>query len=171
MCFLKNLQLFLVLVLLSACTHMPTRIANDAVWISNANWLGRPLPFAPYDQLRLQIENIEKIQLKHRGEAHITVLSPPEYEQVKNFISIQEIEIKFKTSVMNAQWQPVCIGKFSKGNLSTYYVVVKSDDLIEIRKKIKNVAIGSSFNPEDYKPHITLGFTERLACTRWRHQR
>ena len=51
-------------------------------------------------------------------------------------------------------------------NEFTYFVVVQSEDLISIRKKIQDSFVGkggdkNDFNPLNYFPHITLGFTKR----------
>ena len=51
-------------------------------------------------------------------------------------------------------------------NEKTYFVVVKSDGLLELRTKIQKafVAAGGSaadFLPENFYPHITLGYTKR----------
>lgn len=145
----------------SSCTSTKTRETQVVSWISHENWLAVPLDFNRYSSLRAQIEGLEKINLKHRGEAHITVVSPPEYEQLKSFINIDELESLFKDKIMNASWHAVCVGSFQKNQMKTFYVVVKSDDLQKIRREIKTLAKQSNFDPENYHPHITLGFTEK----------
>jgi 2'-5' RNA ligase len=161
--FIKLLFVLLgTFVLHTGCAHQkPIQNTQNSNWISNPNWLGKPLPFAPFDSLRTQIESLEKIQLKHRGEAHITVITPPEYEKIKEAVSIQDLEKKFSYAILKAQWQPLCVGKFQKENKTTYFVVVRSAELKEIRKQIKELATQSDFQPEEFYPHITLGFTDR----------
>ena len=44
-----------------------------------SNYLAMNLPFAPMVNLFQQVEAAEKLTLKNRGEAHITVVTPVEY--------------------------------------------------------------------------------------------
>lgn len=131
-----------------------------------SNYLAVNLPYKPFAELRDSVA----FNLKNRGEAHITVLTPPEYNAIKSHLPITRINQMFAHSIQNTKYTPKCIGRGQKsinGKLeSTYYVVVESKDLMAIRHKIKNefVALGGSsdaFDPMKYHPHVTLGFTLR----------
>lgn len=151
-----------------------------------ANYLSMEIPYLPISQARLQLEALLGAKLKNRGEAHITVITPPEYFQVlKEKISIQEInQLAVKSNLQSARFEALCLGaaspkiqttsgggknfKVFSGNEppSTYYVVVKSDDLLKFRVAIQKLYIArggnpTSFNPLHYFPHITVGFTDR----------
>jgi len=132
------------------------------------NYLAMNLPWEPLSALRSQIENELKIVLKHRGEAHITVITPVEYDQgLKEKLPISAIEqIASKRQLQKMKWQAICIGEWIKDNLKNYYVVVKSDDLTRLRQEIaqefyRRGGAREKFNPDLFFPHITLGFNQR----------
>jgi hypothetical protein len=142
-------------------------------FISHSNWLGLAVDFKPAEQLRLQIEQLLKQPLKNRGEAHITIITPPEFENLKPILSMLEIEkISQDLNLQNTKWQKLCIGqgeikeiKDKKSKL-TFYLVVESANLNLIRNKIaetfyKKGGAKNKFDPDNYNPHITIGFTDR----------
>jgi len=112
------------------------------------------------------------IKLKSRGEAHITVITPIEYNKVlKNKITIKEIEqIALKNKIQSSKFEITCLGRGQKiidnKNEQTYFIVVKSKNLLDIRTEIQELFISKGGNPKDFKannyyPHITVGFTKR----------
>ncbi len=130
------------------------------------------LPFEPVKQVYKSLEAKLQNTLTNRGEAHITVITPPEYyHQLRDFISIEEInKIAQAMNIQNSRFNILCIGKgekvIEKKKEQTYYIVVESLDLLAIRKKIWSVYVEKGgdpkkFNPQKYYPHITLGFTKR----------
>lgn len=130
-------------------------------------YLTMNLPFSPYSELRKQIEK-KTGALKHRGEAHITVITPIEYFQVLKPIgvTIQEInEIARKQKIQNSRFRLVCVGLGKFQNFETYYVVIESDDLLRIREEIASLyrqkGGKEAFDPTQYYSHVTLGFSER----------
>lgn len=136
------------------------------------SWLGLNLEFAPFNTLRQDVEKIIKYKLTNRGEAHITVVTPPEYDKVlKAHLKIQDInKIAKDFKIQSATWKAECVGTASlvidNKTESTYFVVVTSDELIKLRHKIKqafeqNGGDRDSFVPEKYQPHVTLGYTKR----------
>lgn len=158
--------------------HLNFLLPNKSTFIEHTeakpfqSWLGMNLDYPAFEQTRKQVNQILKQELINRGEAHVTVISPPEFDQVlSKKISIQRIhEIAKNAKIQDSQWKALCIGKGEKeisGKLeSTYFVVIKSQDLIAIRKQIQKEfeAAGGekgSFNAELFYPHITLGFTKR----------
>lgn len=135
-----------------------------------SNYLSMELNFKPSDAVRREVEKDLGMKLKNRGEAHITVLTPPEYNILKDKISIQEInEIALKSHIQESLVKPICVGVGeSKNNsaLKTYYVVVLSQNLLNIRTIIANEYKTRGGDPEKFDanafyPHITLGYTDR----------
>lgn len=144
------------------------------------NWLGLQLNFEPAANLRSQVEkNLIPVQgpgaiiLKNRGEAHITVITPIEYDVLKTHMNIKDIEkIALKQGLQKTRWTPVCVGEGRIKEMTNYFVVVKSPDLLRVRRAIETefkkraqkapltVAAGK-FEAAHFYPHITLGFTER----------
>lgn len=135
-------------------------------------YLAMNLPYSPYQTLFEQVQKAEGITLQNRGEAHITVVTPIEYDKVlKRHLSIAEIhKIAEEAKIQDMEFTPTCIGRGEKelsGKLEkTYFVVVESSALIDLRGKIeeayvKNGGKPQDFVPEKFLPHVTLGFTAR----------
>ncbi|KAJ2864361.1 hypothetical protein GGH94_002972 [Coemansia aciculifera] len=120
--------------------------------------------------------------LQSRGEAHITVVTPPEYDRVLKpaGVTIEEIEdIARQCGLQSARLQPVCVGRFSgslphpmseadNGAFLLYSLVVADvfGDLAGIRQEVfklyrKKGGEGALFQPEGFWPHVTLGFDRR----------
>lgn len=128
--------------------------------------------YSSVEKMVEQINNRRSTPLKNRGESHITVITPVEYQNIlKKKLSIAEINALAKEhNIQNSKFEMICVGKGSvemsgKGE-STFYIVVKSQALLSLRRKIQEAFIKkggthNSFVPEKYFPHITLGFTKR----------
>ncbi|KAJ1952376.1 hypothetical protein EC988_003590 [Linderina pennispora] len=173
-----------------APTYTLARTALDARSVPFANhsanapfgsYLQQTLDFAPFKKLFDQVNATEKT-LKSRGEAHITVVTPPEFDQVLKpaGITIQEIEAIAKARrIQSARLRPVCLGRFKaslptpasdadKGQFTLYSLVVADvhGDLLAIRQDIyklfrKRGGEGALFQPEAFWPHVTMGFDRR----------
>jgi hypothetical protein len=138
---------------------------------SGKAYLEVKLSYTPFAELRKEVEREEGVNLKNRGEAHITVVTPPEYKKMQNRISMQEInQIAKNLQMEEAPIKLICIGKGQKLEgpqlESTYYVVIQADRLFEVRRKIAQTyqmkgGLAAEFDPEYYFPHVTLGFTLR----------
>lgn len=109
---------------------------------------------------------------KARTEAHITVITPPEFDFIlKKYVTIDEInEVAQKFMIQNSKFDIVCLGEgfFQNKNMKmkTYYLVVFSEDLLKVRKKIQQLFINrggerKAFDPERFHPHITIGYTHK----------
>ena len=136
------------------------------------SYLSVDIPFEPVSNLFLKLK--ERVladyglNLKNRGEAHITVVTPVEYfDELKQFVKIEEIqELANKKQLQNSKFKILCIGEGLKNEMRTYYIVVKSKKLLEFRKelwKLYNVRGGRNLktSAEKFYPHITLGFSKR----------
>jgi hypothetical protein len=131
------------------------------------NYLSMEIPFKPVKEVLHQIENITGQILKNRGEAHITVVTPIEYWALGEHLSIDEInKIALENNIQQANFKILGIGQGIKENQETYFIVVQSRDLFEIRdqihqKFIQNGGDKDKFVPAHFFPHITVGFTHR----------
>ncbi|QDK37840.1 2'-5' RNA ligase family protein [Bdellovibrio sp. NC01] len=135
------------------------------------SYLAMNLPYSHYEQIRTSLEKKNGLHLINRGEAHITVVNPIEYTKLKKKISIKEIhDLAEKMNIQDAHYQKVCVGKgtakVNHKDEETYFVVVHSDQLFEIRKAIQDLYVkrggnASDFNAESFYPHVTLGYTKR----------
>lgn len=136
------------------------------------SWLGLNLSFGPFDQLRKDVEVVIKNKLLNRGEAHITVITPPEFDKIlKAHLKIEDInQIAQSAKIQTIKWSTECVGTASavidNKTETTYFVVVNSPELLNLRMKIKEAFVrnggnAKDFRAEKYQPHITLGYTKR----------
>ncbi|WII71079.1 hypothetical protein QJS83_11460 [Bdellovibrio sp. 22V] len=137
----------------------------------NKSYLSLDLPFTAFEKLRADVEKTQHVSLQHRGEAHITVITPPEYKKIQKKISMKEIHaLAEQMGLNNSPYKLLCVGKGAikdRGeDISTYFVVVESDRLFQIRKAVHMLYTSkggnaADFNAEQFYPHVTLGFTKR----------
>ena len=140
-------------------------------WIENKSHLAMNLHYPPVQKVKEQLDANLPSPLKTRGEAHITVITPPEFEKLKAFISMDQINaLAIQHNIQQFSFKPVCIGR---GRLqidgreeSTFFMVVDSKDLFDFRRKTKEAFILAGgalkdFDENLFFPHITIGFTKR----------
>jgi 2'-5' RNA ligase len=72
-------------------------------------------------------------------------------------------EIALSSNIQAANFSVEGVGKGTKGNDHTFFILVKSKDLLLVRQKIlKNTDQDTRiFDPQHFFPHITIGFTSR----------
>lgn len=145
-------------------------LASEGEKKETKSYLAMDLPYPAFEKIRKNLESKQNLTLLNRGEAHITVISPPEYKKMQKKISMQQINaLADEMDLSHSPYKLLCVGK---GTIrepepkSTYYVVVESDRLFQIRKAIQMLYIkkggrADDFNPELFFPHVTLGFTDR----------
>lgn len=136
-----------------------------------APYLSMNIDFNSITVIRKDVERIERLVIQNRGEAHITVITPPEFEQLKSVLSMELLnEVALLNRIQEAPFEIVCVGrgqlKEDSKTLSTYYIVVDAPELVSLRRTIATLyktrgGPAAGFNPDDYYPHITVGFTER----------
>lgn len=115
------------------------------------------LPWNLVEPIRKQVEAQLGQALKHRGEAHITVITPPEWVYVAQN---KKIHKKSAPHYLKGSIQWVCIGRYqdkTNPHLATYFIVIEAPFLKKWRKKYW----GLNEEQFPYHPHVTLGFTER----------
>lgn len=138
---------------------------------TQAPYLAMNVDFSSLGDVRKDIEAKEKITLQHRGEAHITVISPPEYEQLKSVLTMELInEVALLNRIQETPFEIVCLGRgrlrADNKTLSTYFIVLDAPGLISLRHTLAtlyktNGGQPNEFKPDEYFPHITIGFNER----------
>jgi hypothetical protein len=106
------------------------------------------------------------------GEAHITVITPPEYANIlKNFVSIERIEeIALLNDIQSSDLTILGLGRgvanINNKAQETYFIIMKSNNLLKIRQQIykefvKNGGDKNAWNPNHFYPHITVGYSLR----------
>lgn len=159
-------------LVLSSSVHAPVPFLAHTGGGAFDNYLTMNLPYAPAEALWKALEQRLAKPLKNRGEAHITLITPPEYTSIlSKVLSMQDInDIASRMNIQSARFTPVCVGRAEavlEGKPEeAYYVVVRSEDLIAIRRAVfeKYVAKGgapSLWDPLHCYLHITLGFTKQ----------
>ncbi len=188
------------LVGLGACETMANanlrvkRAAFDGAkeaFVPHDNYVAMVLPYSPikilFDELS---QNPEIGPLLNRGEAHVTIVTPPEFEVLRTRLTMAQINRLAEVKKLQlARLEPICIGegqaRVEGKNERTFYVVIKSDDLIGFRREIARLflvsaeinseaaaanssgaraaaagTIAPAFNPDHFFPHITVGFSK-----------
>lgn len=101
-------------------------------------------------------EDIAGGNLMTRGEAHMTVLTPPEYNRIEGKTRKKILSEMKREAAREDEIKPVCIGRGQaelNGKMEfTYYIVIESKGIRAIREK---------YHLTDFYPHVTLGFTKR----------
>jgi hypothetical protein len=151
------------------------------------SWLGWNLPSQPADDLRHELEVHlrthgqlgAQASLRGRDEAHITVITPPEFDKVlRPFVTMEEINDMARGAGNRAGELPLQQMSFAVHSLgraqaridkklqATYYVIVESPDLLALRQRIFELyrergGEPSQFDPATFYPHVTIAFSER----------
>ncbi|KAJ1829497.1 hypothetical protein LPJ56_000259 [Coemansia sp. RSA 2599] len=155
--------------------------ANHSTAKPFQSYLQQTLDFAHFKDLFESI-NATVGTLQSRGEAHVTVITPPEFDRVLGpaGVTIEEIEaIALRSDIQKARLVPVCLGRFvgklpnpvsddDSGDFAVYSLVVADsyDELTNIRREVfklfrKKGGQGALFQPEGFWPHVTIGFDRR----------
>lgn len=148
------------------------------------NALALNVQYAPIRALRSQLDaalggTLSFFKLWNpEGEAHVTVINPPEYYDIlagadpsRPILSIERIgQIAAEQRMQEADLRILGLGS---GHVtldgkaeSTYFVLVESKKLRAVRRQIHRefVARGgnpNAWDPEHFFPHITVGYTKR----------
>lgn len=139
--------------------------------------LAMNITYVPIKDLRSQLEGLLGIKLDYfkgwdpAGEAHITVITPPEFEILKTKFSMKELEaIADRYDIQRSRLMILGLGSAQKKldgkDESSYFVIVDSYELRMIRQMIyyefiRRKGDRSAFDPTWFFPHITIGYTKR----------
>ncbi|PVU97051.1 hypothetical protein BB561_000799 [Smittium simulii] len=147
------------------------------------SYLALNIPYTPISEFfKIVNPTLGKNELLNRGEAHITVISPPEFDKVLKpaGVSIQEInEIAIHYRIQHSKFKVICLGhaqlpynitglQSSPQFMEVFMLIVKDSgkQLVALRKHIYDLYIkkggqGALFDPKAYWPHITIGYNVR----------
>lgn len=150
-------------------------------FVPHANALAMNIQYQPILELRTQLAKATGLHLNFfdkwnpKGEAHITTLTPPEMEKIlannQKFMTVKRVDEIAKE--MNIQNSRISVEGLGSGRVvlngvseSTFFVIVKSPELLKIRQQIYNEYVinggdAKAWNPTQFYPHITVGFTAR----------
>ena len=137
-----------------------------------SSYLTMNLPYNSFKPTFITLNKMVHGDLITRGEAHVTVITPIEYFDVlKKHLTIDDInEIAKNLKIQKSKMNFICLGRGQKeiNNQieSTYFIVVESENLLEIRRAVHKAYISkggnaTDFNPNHYFPHVTIGFSQR----------
>ena len=130
---------------------------------TDPGWLALPVSFEPVSRLRSGIESLSGVVLEHRGEAHITLITPPEAAAIREYdpgLTVDVLEAVARPWLDRAAWSTPGIGSLSQGDDETWFLVVESPDLRELRRDLAFVfqLPPAVFDPEAQDLHVTIGF-------------
>lgn len=157
----------LICLSFTACATNPVHRVPGSDSLLGKSYVSIDLDVAPFEKIKRDLEISEKINLKSRGEAHITLITPPEMKRLRQVLSSQEIdEVLQESNVLHAPYKQICVGRGRSKNQSTYFVVIEADSFYKFREALyqrflKNGGTVSTFSPKAFHPHVTVGFTER----------
>ena len=174
------MKLLLAMLLISTAIAQDLKLSSkiyqnkDLPFISHQgsgdfeNYLSMNINYSPVKELLKQWVNKLGKPLKNRGEAHITVITPIEFSgTLKRLVTQEEIDqMAINRNIQGSSFDVTCLGSGKAGRDATYFIVVESSDLLEIRKDVQKLFVHRggdplAFDPSSFHPHITLGFTSR----------
>lgn len=136
---------------------------------SEVGALIRSVHYPSVNALIPQLNSLYKLNLEDRREAHITIVTPPEFQSsLTKVFTVNEMLNRYSSSIQALPFEVVCVGsrKSSNGQSHVFYLVVKSHELSNIRFDLAQEAelrgrtqsIPLVFKPEAFWPHITIGY-------------
>ena len=169
-----------------AAIHLPLTIeifkATELSFISHRGegpfdtTLAMNIPYEPIHQIRIQLSQTLGYQLHFftlwnlDGEAHVTVITPVEYDQViKPYLSMERIEqISQKMKIQNSDLKILGLGRgqaiVNSEPQETFFIIIRSVNLLNIRNQIYQEYLNhggpaEAWDPNHFYPHITVGFS------------
>ncbi|KAI9260752.1 hypothetical protein BDA99DRAFT_560811 [Phascolomyces articulosus] len=138
-------------------------------FLPHENWLGMELDYQ-YVAPVAKALNTTEIPLLTRGESHITVVTPPEFDTLATAnVTIEEInQIALDYKIQKSKFKMICLGKeavkVDNDLYIVYQIIVDAPNLEAIREAIFRLYVnkgGNSalFDPNAFWPHITVAFT------------
>jgi hypothetical protein len=136
------------------------------------NYLQQTLDFSVLEPFLVQINDTygkpPSLPLKSRGEAHITVITPPEFTSLSPQLTISDINrIALSNNIQSSPFTIICLARqvpAGKEELGfVYNLLIDNPSLVSIRKQIYNEYLMHKGNPNAFDaskfyPHITIAF-------------
>ncbi|KAG0211675.1 hypothetical protein BGX28_007569 [Mortierella sp. GBA30] len=148
-----------------------------------SNWVGLTVDYKyvkPVFDLVNSTQAIANGTLLSRGESHITVILPPEYDNILHpaGVTIEELNAlatlgAHKNRLQRAKFGIECLGRVqvvSKPDnvfQQAVQIILKNfEDIVDYRRDVFKLFVKKGgnpalFDPENFLPHITLGFKHR----------
>ena len=159
--FMKWVLIYFSLLAVS-CQNQP--LSSQKKPASVKSYISLDLEYPEYQQTLSKLDTFLGTKLVNRGEAHITVITPPEFKTLSANTTPENLHQDWQ-DWKTKSFRKVCLGegvlKEKNKILKTYYVVVESTELLAFRKFLKEKYSATDFAAEIFYPHITLGFTEK----------
>lgn len=144
------------------CKNKP--ITHDKKPASVKNYVSLDLEYPEYQETLNKLDSFLSTKLQNRGEAHITVITPPEFKILSESVSPETIHQEWQ-DWKTKSFSKICLGesglKEKNKVLKTYYIVVSAPEILGFRTHMKNKYAAEGFHAELFYPHITIGFTEK----------
>ena len=150
---------------------------QDELFLTHDIALAMNVQYGPIKSLRTQLESALGTKLDYfkgwnpEGEAHVTVITPPEFEILKSKLSMKEINAiadRYDIQMARLMIQGLGSAKISINGKeeTTYFLIVDSYELRTIRQMIfyeftRRHGDRKAFDPSWFFPHITIGYTKR----------
>lgn len=105
--------------------------------------------------------NSTQVPLLNRGDAHVTVISPPEFGVLSAAgITIDQVnKIATDLHIQSSNVQVVCLGKedvkLAGVEKIVYQIIVKSTDLVKIREQIFKLYVKQGGNTALFDPRVS----------------
>ncbi|ORX45507.1 hypothetical protein DM01DRAFT_1311806 [Hesseltinella vesiculosa] len=191
---LSSLSLIAFLIWIASCQQIPIYSGQktplgvpwqgDAIAVSKAIYDTDILPFTdhshedpPWLGLSLDYKHVHPIleqlnssdaPLLSRQEAHITVITPPEYTVLSQAeVTMDQINaIALENDIQSCPFELICIGRVhDKGDDVYDLIVIPGESLLHIREDVFRLYVSqggnpSYFDPQMFRPHVTVGFTK-----------
>ncbi len=165
--------------ILAATSDVATYEIDEAAWtpsaVANPNTAGGTyfslaMPFAAASNLKDAVATRTGLTLKDRGEAHVTLLTPPEVTALREHLDgVEILEAIGNSDLQTETVTVICVGSGKKtlnGKVQkTFFAVVDSPGLFARRQAVADAfqAAGGApevFAADHFYPHVTLGFTK-----------
>ncbi len=144
--------------------HLPQDFVSHPADGGSPGWLALPVSHEAVQKLVAGIEHIRGIELQDRGESHITVITPPEAQSIREQagIPIEALEAYALPKLEAARWQVLGVGSARDLLKQTFFLVVDSPDLLALRRDLADVfqLDRDTFDPAAQDFHITIGFVQ-----------
>lgn len=89
-------------------------------------------------------------------EAHITVISPPEFAILAaanvTIDDVNKLAVDYK--IQESDFEVACLGRVQVENNTVYQIIVHSDDLVRLRTRIFQLYWNRGGNPALFDPKV-----------------
>lgn len=160
--FAKKLNKQSDAIALPAVVSLPASVyeTQNLPLLENKDYLALQILYEPvknvYEQLKAKYPG-----LITRGEAHITVVTPPEFKKFHG-VSIADVQQFARDQKMQScEFKIQGLGHGQVQKDENFFLVVDSVCLWKFRQSLKQHFKLQDFDPDHFYAHITVGYTRR----------